>query len=190
MAFVVFGLTGRLMSLLLAVVCSSLCPTSITEALAALQKPFAKMLQGHSELCPGRKEPLAPGPFPVAPLGHIQHEWCLLAGLPPCTAACLVLVPEGNQQHMMVSETNQTPRCQGRSKGSGNLSFTCLQPILGFAAYQLLRCPVPSAVEQRDGNRPWQIDCAHPGEAAQGEKMLGHGSAAAPTGLAVGGGAD
>lgn len=116
-----------------AVVCSCLCPTSISEAPAALQNPFAKLLQGQSELCPGRKEPLALGPLPVAPLGRVQHEWCLLAGIPPCTAVCLVLVPKRNKQHMTVSETNWPPRCQGRSKGSGNLSFTWLQLILGFA---------------------------------------------------------
>lgn len=65
MPFVVFGLTRAAVT----VVCSCLCPRSVTEVLTALQNPFAKLLQGHSELCPGRRE-----------LWHrVLSPWLLLA---------------------------------------------------------------------------------------------------------------
>lgn len=64
--FVVFSLTRRLLSLF---GCCLLLSVPISEALAALQNPFAKLLQGQSELCPGRKEPLA----------RLLSPWLLLA---------------------------------------------------------------------------------------------------------------
>lgn len=71
----------------------------------------------------GRKEPVALGPLPLAPLGHDWQQRCLLAGIPPSAAACLVLVPKRNELHVMAPEIKQAPRCQDTLPGQKERSW-------------------------------------------------------------------
>lgn len=165
MVFVVFSLTRRLLYCL-AVVCSCLCPQASARLLLPSRSPLPNCCRDKVSFALAERS-LWHGSFPPGSSGLCPAR-VVFVGRDP-SLRCLVLVPERNQQHMMDPETNQAPRCQGRSKGSGNLSFTCLQLILGSAAVG------PNSLCH--GTESWEQTLAN---------QLGHGSAAAPTGLAGG----